>query len=185
MQAKHGAHFLSAAQLELAQSAPLLDPAEHLLDPAAGVDRFAVALVARGAAVDRRTTGAIGVLSLVRRDTDATHLRDKAPGVVILVGAKSFLVGTETICSHRFGGIPLPGAHRLGDAAVQDQRMAVVHEHMAPVARLGRMSDGLPSQQGVGVCAGAMGLVAELDAAEIPFGSLLAGLWSAKTLTRT
>ena len=32
MQAKHGAHFLSAAQLELAQSAPLLDPAKHLLD---------------------------------------------------------------------------------------------------------------------------------------------------------
>ena len=35
MQAKHGAHFLSAAQLELAQSAPLLDPAKHLLDAAA------------------------------------------------------------------------------------------------------------------------------------------------------
>jgi hypothetical protein len=33
MQAKHCAHLLSAAQLELAQSAPLLDPAKYLLDP--------------------------------------------------------------------------------------------------------------------------------------------------------
>jgi len=30
-----------------------------------------------------------------------------------------------------------------------------------------------------------VGLVAELYASEIPFVSLLAGLWSAKTLTRT
>jgi hypothetical protein len=54
--------------------------------------------------------------------------------------------------------------------------MAVVHEHVAvapqgapaePVARLGRVSVGFPSQQGIGITAGAVGLVAELDAAEI------------------
>ena len=53
MQAKHSAHLLGAAQLELAQTAPLLDPAEYLLDSTAGIDRLGVALMAGGAAVDR------------------------------------------------------------------------------------------------------------------------------------
>jgi hypothetical protein len=51
--------------------------------------------------------------------------------------------------------------------------MAVLHQHMASVARLGRMCLGFPAQQRVGIRAGAMGLVAELDAAEIPFRPLL------------
>jgi hypothetical protein len=46
------------------------------------------------------------------------------------------------------------------------------------------MGLGFPAQQGIRIDAGAMGLVAELDAAEIPFGSLLARLCSSKTLTR-
>jgi hypothetical protein len=82
MQAKHGAHLLSAAYLELAQSAPLPDPAKHLLDSPAGIDRFAVDLVTRGAAIDGGTTGAIRVLSDVQRDTDAAHLSDKVSGVL-------------------------------------------------------------------------------------------------------
>jgi hypothetical protein len=51
-----------AAQLELMQTAPLLDPTKHLLDAAAGVDRLGVALVAVSAAIDGGTTGAAGVL---------------------------------------------------------------------------------------------------------------------------
>jgi len=46
MQAEHRAHLFAAAQLELAQAAPLFDPAKHLLDAAAGIDRIGVALVA-------------------------------------------------------------------------------------------------------------------------------------------
>jgi hypothetical protein len=43
---------------------------------------------------------------------------------------------------------------------------------------------GFTGQQGVWIDAGAVGFVAELDAPEIPFGPLLTGLWSAKTLAR-
>jgi len=45
-------HLACAAQFELAQAAPLFDPAEHLLDAPAGVDRLGVAVVAGGAAID-------------------------------------------------------------------------------------------------------------------------------------
>jgi hypothetical protein len=46
------------------------------------------------------------------------------------------------------------------------------------------MGLGFPTQQRVRIRAGAMGLVAELDAAEISFRPLPAGLWSTKALAR-
>lgn len=107
MQAKHRTHLAYAAQLELTQTAPLFDPAKHLLDAATGVDRLGVALVAGSAAIDCRTTKAGGVLRHVGRYADAAHLGDKDP-VVVLVGTDGFLVVTGTIRRHRFGGIPLP-----------------------------------------------------------------------------
>ena len=110
MQAKHGAHLLGAAQLERALTAPLLDPAKHLLDTAAGIDRLAVALMAGGAAIDCGATGAGGVLCHVRCDADTPHLIHETLGVEVLVGSKGFLVGTGTISRLRLGGIPLTGA---------------------------------------------------------------------------
>jgi hypothetical protein len=121
----------------------------------------------------------------VRCDADAAHLRDKSFGVVVLVGTDGFLVGTGEVWCHRFGGIPFTGARGLRDLAIDDQGMAVVHQHMAPVAGLGRVSVGLAGQQGVGIRAGAVGLVAELDATEITLSTLLALFGLPKTLPRT
>ena len=185
MQAKHSTHLVCAAQLELAEAAPLLDPTKHLLDAAPGVDRLGVALVAVGAPIDGGATRAAGVLSDVRCHPDPPEFGDHSPGVVVLVGTDGFLVGTGDGSRHGFGGIPLPGARRLGDPAVHDQGMAVVHEHMAPVAGECWMGLGFPAQQRIRINAGAVGLVAELDAAEITLGPLPAGLWSAKTIART
>ncbi len=65
MQAERRRDLFGAAQLELTQPAPLLDPAKHLLNPAAGVDRLGVALVAGGAAINGRATWSVGVLGHV------------------------------------------------------------------------------------------------------------------------
>jgi hypothetical protein len=62
--------------------------------------------------------------------------------------------------------------------------MAVVHEHVLPVAGQRRMGVGFPSEQGVRIDAGAMGLVAELDGEEISFRPIPAGLWCSKALAR-
>ena len=132
----------------------------------------------------------------MRCDADAAHLSDNPFGVVVLIGANRFLVGTGNGSRHRLGGIPLPGARSLGDAAVDDQGMAVVHEHVPPVAGQCRVSIGLADQQSVGIRAGAVSLVAELDTAEITLvapprsafalgkGTLLAFLGYSKILTR-
>jgi hypothetical protein len=87
-------------------------------------------------------------------DTDPAHLSNESLGVVVLVGADRLLVGTGQICSHRLGRIPFAGAHSLGDAAVDDQGMAVVHEHMAPIAGQCWMDLGFAGQQGIGIAAG-------------------------------
>jgi hypothetical protein len=62
--------------------------------------------------------------------------------------------------------------------------MAVVHEYMPPVAGQSWMGLGFASQQGLWISAGAVRVVAELDAAEIPFGPFLSSLGSTKTLAR-
>jgi len=94
VQAEHRSDLFGAAQLELTQPAPLLDPAKHLLNPAAGVDRLGVALVAGGAAINGRATRSVGVLGHVGRDPDPPQFGGHALGVVVLVGTQGFLVGT-------------------------------------------------------------------------------------------
>ena len=66
-------------------------------------------------------------------------------------------------CNQRSGHGGCPSAHGPGSWALPGG-----HSISGPV--------------GVGIRAGAMGLVAELDASEITLGPLPAGLWSAKTL---
>ena len=62
--------------------------------------------------------------------------------------------------------------------------MAVVHQHVPPTARLGWMGIRFAVEKRVGVAAGAVGLVAQLDAAKIPLGSFPAGFWCSETLAR-
>ena len=56
-----------------AQSSPLFDPAKHLFDPAAGIDRLGVALMACGAAINGRTARSSGVLGNVRSHGDPSE----------------------------------------------------------------------------------------------------------------
>lgn len=119
--------------------------------------------------------------SLYRRPQQ--YLGDKPLGVVVLVGAEGHLVGTDEICRHGLGGIPLTSPHSSGDATVGDQGMEVVHENMPPVTPLGRLGVGLVAQQSVQIAARAVGLVAKLDAAEMPC-LFLSRLWSTDTHAR-
>ena len=80
MQTEHCAHLACATQLELAQPAPLFDPANHLLDAAAGVDRLGVALVAGCTAIDGGATRAAGVLRHVRCHPDPPEFGDHSLG---------------------------------------------------------------------------------------------------------
>jgi hypothetical protein len=62
--------------------------------------------------------------------------------------------------------------------------MAAFHEYVAPIAGESRVNVGLAGQQGVGIRAGAVGLVAELDAAKIALGPLPTGLGLSESLAR-
>jgi hypothetical protein len=52
--------------------------------------------------------------------------------------------------------------------------MESVYGHMVSIARLGRVDVGLSGQQCVGIIAGAVCLIAELDSAEITLGPFAA-----------
>ena len=91
VQVKHTAHLFDASQFELAQTTPLillrrrlrLDSGKHLLDAPAGLDRLGVALVAGGAAINRRAAWTAGVLGYVGRDANATHLSHRLGDLAI------------------------------------------------------------------------------------------------------
>ena len=63
--------------------------------------------------------------------------------------------------------------------------MTVLSEHMPPIAGLGRVKMRLADQQSFGIRAGAVGLVAEPNPAEVALGPLLAILGTPKSLTRS
>ena len=90
MQTEHRTHLIGAEKLELPQTTPLLDPAKHLLDAPAGVDRLRVALMAGGAPIDGRTSSVADVLRHVRTYGDPTHFGIKASGVVVLAAPMVF-----------------------------------------------------------------------------------------------
>jgi len=115
-------------------------------------------------------------------DTDPVQLGNEYSGVVILVGADHLLVSGGQISGHRLGRVPLAVAIGRCDAAVNDQVIAVVHEHMASVAGHRWMNDGLARQQGIGIGSRSVGLVAELDATEVARSRLFALLGCSESL---
>jgi hypothetical protein len=96
----------------------------------------------------------------------------------------AFLVGTCQFCSHSIGGIAFTGARQLYVAAPNAKVMTVTREHIAVVGGQRWMGVGFTGHQGDGMDAGAVGLVAVLDAAKIDFGTFLFFLGSIITITR-
>jgi hypothetical protein len=88
---------------------------------AEGIDRLGVVHVAGGAAINRLTTAACGVLCRVRCYTDPPLLSHEPFRVVVLVSADGLLVVTAEVCCHLLDGITLTGACGLCDAAIDDQ----------------------------------------------------------------
>ena len=95
---------------------------------------------------------------------------------------------------YRLGRIPLAVAIGNRQLEIHHQVVAVLHEHMtvAPrgslsksVAQLSWMGIGFPGEQSLGIGAGAVGLVAELDTVEDPFCPLLSFLGCTESLART
>jgi len=68
MQPEYRPRLGSSPGIELPEPSFLFDPAKHLLDPLYGVDGLGVALMASSAAINRRTTASLDVLSHMGRD---------------------------------------------------------------------------------------------------------------------
>ena len=92
-------------------------------------------------------------------------------------------MNTGEVCCRLLGGVTLTGACGLCDAAIHDQVVTIVHQHMSPIAQLRWMGIGLTGKQGLGIRAGAVGAVAELDATKVALDSFLPFFGSTESLT--
>src|ERR1700749_3097215 len=100
-----------------------------------------------GAAVDRRLAPLTGLAEVpvdrdMRRNRPASQVVHKLRDVVCLVRTQSYaaLAFSSIIVDEFERLVPLGGAGRLTDAAANRQAMAVLHQGMPHVAKLGRLS---------------------------------------------
>ena len=106
MQARQRSHLACAARLELAQVAPLFDPAKHLLDATADMDRLGVALVAVAAAIDGGRTRVAGVPRRLECHSKPPKLSDHGLGLEVHVEPKGIPVGKRDMSRNGMGSIP-------------------------------------------------------------------------------
>jgi hypothetical protein len=112
MQAKHRTHLLGTAHVELSQTTLLLDPAKHLLNASAGIDRLGVDLVASCTTIVGRTTRMAGVPC--QGVTPIRWSSATIPFVVVLASTQGFLMSTGKLSDHRLGCIPSTQCRQLG-----------------------------------------------------------------------
>ena len=73
---------------------------------------------------------------------DAPNISHKALRFVVLVATYPFLVCTGEVHRQSIGRILFTGPRGLRDLEVHDQGLAIIDDHMTPVARLGWMGVG-------------------------------------------
>src|SRR3954463_12689954 len=161
------ANAIEAAMPGLAQPGGGLCPAEGLLDALSDDLADLVAGMAGRASVDG---GALDLSRDVRGDVEGAKLSDEVLGVVALVGpqrdaARSIGAGFD----HVEGRDALGVAVRHGQAGVDHQPVAVLHQGMADEAELRLTARALAVEPGIRVGGALMSVVGAALAVEIAF----------------
>src|SRR5579884_762713 len=144
---EHPSDPLHAAMASLAQAADRLEPTEYLLDA------FAFLLTNRIA----RMTSSARIDNSGRFERDmrgypvVAHLLNKLLGVVRFVAAYGNTVLAKNFLHHCHCGLDLRASLGQGDARVNRQAVAVLHQYVARIAKLGFLARPFACQPCVGV----------------------------------
>src|SRR5258705_4746201 len=146
------------------KSSHCLGPAEDLFDSLSYPLTDRVALMACSAAVNSRTTLALGVGGHMGSDLSAPQKINKAMSVVVLIGSQRFDSHALSLLTldHLLGCFPLRCAGGLTDFQIDQKPVSVLHQRMRPVAQLGLFARPLSGQKTLGIGLGLMGVVAAL-----------------------
>ena len=121
-----------AAMMKLSQSADGFHPAEDFLDALPRALTQVVAAVPRRASVERV---ALGLAGDVRRRIELPQRLDEAACVIAFVGSDGYTTSGQT-GDQADGGVALTGSGRRHHARVDDEPVAILHEHFAQVGEL-------------------------------------------------
>src|SRR5689334_20178073 len=150
----------------LAQPAHRLDPTEDLLYPFALALTEFVARIARGALVN----DAGGLAGEMRGHLMFAHFLYQLFAVVALVTTQRDPMPAWNLLHQRHCRLRFSAAGGLGDAAVDRQAMAILHQHVARVAQLGFLARPLTRQACLGISGGLVGVVAAPLAVKVHAG---------------
>src|SRR5215468_7568563 len=163
---EHPAHAAGPAVSGLAQEPDGFEPAQDFLDALAFPLTHSVAVVARGAPIDRTRTMR-RVLGYVRRHLKQPEGLDEVPRVIAFVGAHCDPACCRPVAQHLQRPRALAVAAGPRHAALDGQAVPVVHEHVPLVDELGLVALGLAEQSRVGIGGRAMGDVTPPLAVEV------------------
>src|SRR6266850_2552449 len=159
-------HSFSATMAQLAQQSNRLQPTEDLFDPFALLLTNLIALVARGATIDRRF--AIGVvLGHVRRYLQFAQVFHQRARVIVLVAPQRYSAVAANLCREVQCGVALGGAVRWRHASRDRQAITILHQQMAEVAQLRFFAFALAAQHRIRISSRLMGFVRALLAMKV------------------
>src|SRR5680860_1065585 len=163
------AHLLLSPMPELAQTPGHLHPTEGLFHDLAPALTHGVALPAGGALVDGVVLFLLGHMG---GDTKAPGFLDEILGVVALVRP----YGQPTFAPTAFSGeerksrLFFGRAGGLGEGAVDDEAVPVLHHDMSGVGKPGFLAPALAGETGLGIGPGGVGRVRTGLPAEVDLG---------------
>src|SRR5580658_1556844 len=156
---RHETCIAVATHPHLAQCAPVLTPAEDLLDALAKSLTGEVARMARGARIDRSTPAASEMLGHMRGDAQAATVRDEVAGVIALVPSYRATHSRTLALEHRERRGALGKTACLGDLDIDGKTVSMLHQDMRHVAQFCRLALALLEQLRLRLVWGNMGLV--------------------------
>src|SRR5512145_83324 len=139
----------------LAHQPDSLQPPEDLLHP------FALSLTDLVSRMSGRSAiqSAALLLRHVRGYLHPTQLLNKVPHIVVLISSQRYPMISPDLITHHHGGFPLCRARRLAQIAVNHQTIAVLHQRMPQITKLGLLPLGFLIQPSLWVGAGLVRIV--------------------------
>src|SRR4030095_10821571 len=144
----------------LSKSSHGLHPTENLFYSFSYPLTDAIALMAHGTTINRRSASSLGIGCYMRDDLSASQKIHKPLSVIGFIGSHSFYPHAFSFLTlyHTLSRFPLCGASGLTDGKINQQAVAVLHQGMRRVTQLGFFARPFADQQTVGIGGGLMGV---------------------------
>lgn len=126
-----------------------LHPAEGFFDPLTDLLAYGISRMTSGPLIDGGCSAGV-VLSYMGCDVKISQVLDKIAGVVAFICTYGYATRTSSLLYHGQRSFSLSGTRCVSQLNIYNEAVAVLHEHMAGIAKLGFFPFPFFEQPGIG-----------------------------------